>query len=227
MPSIIDLVAQAVPDSSQLSGVAGWAVGLMEAVGAPGAALAIAAENLFPPIPSEVILPLAGLTASAGGFTLLEAILWTTTGSVVGALLLYLLGRSLGHQRLARIAAKMPLVRASDIDKTTAWFAKHGWKTVFFGRFLPIFRSLISIPAGIERMPLPLFLGLTAVGSAIWNTIFIMIGYTLGRNWQVIEPYMDWLQWIVIGAVVVAIAWWATRRMLLNRREGKHLLQGE
>jgi membrane protein DedA with SNARE-associated domain len=224
---VLPMIAQAVPDSSQLTGVAGWAVGLMDAVGAPGAALAIAAENLFPPIPSEVILPLAGLTASAGGFTLIEAILWTTAGSVVGALLLYLLGRILGHQRLARIAAKMPLVRASDIHKTTAWFSKHGWKTVFFGRFLPIFRSLISIPAGIERMPLPLFLGLTAVGSAIWNTIFIMIGFTLGRNWQVIEPYMDWLQWIVIGAVVVAIIWWVTRRMLLNRREGKHLLQGE
>ncbi|MGY3129227.1 membrane protein DedA with SNARE-associated domain [Agrococcus sp. UYP33] len=227
MASIVTLLAQSVPDTSELTGVAGWAVGLMEAVGAPGAAIAIAAENLFPPIPSEVILPLAGLTASAGGFTLAEAIIWTTAGSVVGALLLYALGRILGHERLSRIAAKMPLVRASDIDKTTAWFAKHGWKTVLFGRFLPIFRSLISIPAGIERMPVLLFLGLTAVGSAIWNTIFIMLGFTLGQNWHVIEPYMDWLQWLVIAAVVVVIAWWVTRRMLLNRREGKHLFHGE
>lgn len=227
MSSIVPLLAQTAPDGSGLSGVAGWAVGLMEAVGAPGAGLAIAAENLFPPIPSEVILPLAGLTAAAGGFTLAEAIIWTTAGSVVGALLLYSLGRILGHERLARIATKMPLVRASDIDKTTAWFARHGWKTVFFGRFLPIFRSLISIPAGIERMPVGIFVGLTAVGSAIWNTIFIMIGYTLGQNWHIIEPYMDVLQWLVIGAVVVAIAWWVARRMLLNQREGKHLLHGE
>lgn len=225
--SSIPLLIQSAPDSSELSGVAGWAVGLMEAVGAPGAGLAIAAENLFPPIPSEVILPLAGLTAATGGFSLLEAILWTTAGSVVGALLLYSLGRLLGHERLARIAAKMPLVRASDIDKTTAWFAKHGSKTVFFGRFLPIFRSLISIPAGIERMPVALFLGLTALGSAIWNTVFIMIGYTLGQNWHIIEPYMDSLQWAVIGAVLVVIAWWVSRRMLLNHREGKHLLHGE
>lgn len=225
--SSIPLLVQSAPDSSELSGVAAWAVGLMEAVGAPGAGIAIAAENLFPPIPSEVILPLAGLTAAAGGFTLLEAILWTTAGSVVGALLLYSLGRVLGHDRLARIASKMPLVRSSDIDKTTAWFAKHGWKTVFFGRFLPIFRSLISIPAGIERMPVALFLGLTAIGSAIWNTIFIMIGFTLGQNWHIIEPYMDWLQWVVIGAVIVLIVWWVVRRMLLNRREGKHLLHGE
>jgi membrane protein DedA with SNARE-associated domain len=224
---VLPTILQSTQPSGVLGGVAGGAVGLMETIGAPGAAVAIAAENLFPPIPSEVILPLAGLTAAAGGFSLAEAIIWTTAGSVVGALLLYSLGRVLGHERLARIAARMPLVRASDIDKTTAWFAKHGWKTVFFGRFLPIFRSLISIPAGIERMPVLLFAGLTAVGSAIWNTIFIMIGFTLGRNWHVIEPYMDLLQWLVIGAVVVVIAWWIGRRMLLNHREGKHLLHGE
>nr|WP_306233993.1 DedA family protein [Agrococcus sp. REN33] len=199
----------------------------MEAIGAPGAALAIAAENLFPPIPSEVILPLAGFTAAQGGFTIAEAIIWTTLGSVVGALVLYLLGRWLGHERLAAIARKMPLVRASDIDKTTAWFAKHGWKTVLFGRFLPIFRSLISIPAGIERMPVLLFLGLTLVGSAIWNTIFIMIGVTLGRNYHAIEPYMDWLQWVVIGGVVLAIVILVALRMRQNHREGKHLLHGE
>lgn len=218
---------QTAPDSSELTGVAAWAVGLMETVGAPGAGLAIAAENLFPPIPSEVILPLAGFTAATGGFTLAEAIIWTTVGSVVGALVLYGLGRLLGHDRLAAIAGKMPLVRASDITKTTDWFAKHGPKAVLFGRFLPIFRSLISIPAGIERMSIPLFLLLTLVGSAIWNTIFVMIGFTLGQNWHVIEPYMDTLQWVIIGAVVLVIVWWVVVRMRLNHREGKHLLHGE
>lgn len=220
------LMTTAVNDG-ELTGVAAWAVGLMEAIGAPGAAVAIAAENLFPPIPSEVILPMAGFTAAQGGFTVAEAIIWTTIGSLVGALALYLLGRGLGHDRLARIAERMPLVRASDIDKTTAWFAKHGWKTVLFGRFLPIFRSLISIPAGIERMPVLLFLGLTAAGSAIWNTIFVMLGYTLGRNWHVIEPYMDVLQWVVIGGVLLVIAWWIIARMRRNHREGKRLLHGE
>jgi membrane protein DedA with SNARE-associated domain len=224
---VLASLTQTAADSGDLTGVAGWAVGLMEAIGAPGAALAIAAENLFPPIPSEVILPLAGFTAAQGGFTIAEAIIWTTLGSVVGALVLYLLGRWLGHERLSTIARKMPLVRASDIDKTTAWFAKHGWKTVLFGRFLPIFRSLISIPAGVERMPVPLFLGLTLVGSAIWNTIFIMIGVTLGRNYHVIEPYMDWLQWVVIGAVVLVLLVLVALRMRQNHREGKHLLQGE
>lgn len=224
---MLDSLLQTAADSDQLTGVAGWAVGLMDAIGAPGAAVAIAAENLFPPIPSEIILPLAGFAAAQGSFSIAEAIIWTTIGSVVGALVLYSLGRLLGHDRLSRIAAKMPLVRASDIDKTTAWFARHGWKTVLFGRFLPIFRSLISIPAGIEKMPVPLFLGLTAVGSAIWNTIFIMVGVTLGMNYHTIEPYMDSLQWVVIGAVVLAIGLWVAKRMLLNRAEGKHLLHGE
>lgn len=224
---MLESLTQTAADSEALTGVAGWAVGLMDAIGAPGAAVAIAAENLFPPIPSEIILPLAGFAASQGSFSIFEAILWTTIGSVSGALMLYLLGRLLGHERLSRIAARMPLVRASDIDKTTAWFAKHGWKTVLFGRFLPIFRSLISIPAGVEKMPVPLFLGLTAVGSAIWNTIFIMVGVTLGLNFHVIEPYMDTLQWVVIGAVVLVIVIWVVRRMLLNRAEGKHLLHGE
>lgn len=224
---VLPTILQSTQPSDELSGVAGWAVGLMETIGAPGAAVAIAAENLFPPIPSEVILPLAGFSAAQGTFTVAEAIIWTTIGSVVGALVLYLLGRWLGHDRLASIARKMPLVRASDIDKTTAWFAKHGWKTVLFGRFLPIFRSLISIPAGIERMPVLLFLGLTLVGSAIWNTIFILIGVFLGRNYHVIEPYMDWLQWVVIGLVIVVLVWFVVHRMLQNRKEGKSLLSGE
>jgi len=226
--SLLAAIASAAdPSTDELTGVAGWAVDLMDTIGAPGAAVAIAAENLFPPIPSEIILPLAGFSAAQGAFSVAEAIIWTTIGSVVGALALYLLGRLLGHARLVAIARRMPLVRASDIDKTTAWFAKHGWKTVLFGRFLPIFRSLISIPAGIERMPVLLFLGLTALGSAIWNTIFIMIGVTLGRNFHIIEPYMDWLQWLVIGAVVVVLVVWIVRRMLQNRAAGQHLLHGE
>ncbi|WP_413319573.1 DedA family protein [Agrococcus sp. 1P02AA] len=224
---MLETLTQTAAATDELTGVAGWAVGLMDAIGAPGAAVAIAAENLFPPIPSEIILPLAGFAASQGSFTIAEAIIWTTVGSVVGALALYLLGRLLGHERLAAIARKMPLVRASDIDKTTAWFAKHGWKTVLFGRFLPIFRSLISIPAGIEKMPVLLFLGLTTLGSAIWNTIFIMIGFTLGLNFHIIEPYMEWLQWLVIAAVIAVLVIWVVRRMRLNRAEGKHLLHGE
>ncbi|MFC7430609.1 MULTISPECIES: DedA family protein [unclassified Agrococcus] len=212
------LAAAATPGSEDLTGVAAWAVGLMDAIGAPGAAIAIAAENLFPPIPSEVILPLAGFAAAQGSFSLAEALIWTTVGSVVGALALYLLGRLLGHDRLVRIAERMPLVRASDIDTTTAWFRKHGGKAVLFGRVLPIFRSLISIPAGIERMPVWRFLALTTLGSGVWNSIFVLAGFTLGRNWHVVEPYADVLQWVVIAVVVTVVVVWVVRRVLDDRR---------
>lgn len=206
-------------EEAELTGVAGWAVDLMETLGGPGAGLAIAAENLFPPIPSEVILPLAGFTASRGSFTLFEAIFWTTAGSVVGAFALYVLGVLLGRDRLRTIWGWLPLVKMSDLDKTEAWFARHGRKTVFFGRFIPIFRSLISIPAGIERMPPLVFGVLTTVGSLIWNTIFVMAGYTLGENWHRVEPYADWFQKIVIVVVLVLVCWWVVNRVRQQSRE--------
>ncbi|NLG21474.1 MAG: DedA family protein [Actinomycetales bacterium] len=204
---------------AELTGVAGWAVDLMETLGGLGAGLAIAAENLFPPIPSEVILPLAGFTASRGSFTLFEAIFWTTAGSVVGAFALYTLGILLGRDRLRVIWGWLPLVKMSDLDKTEAWFARHGKKTVFFGRFIPIFRSLISIPAGIERMPPLIFGVLTLAGSLIWNTIFVMAGYVLGENWHRVEPYVDGFQKVVIVTVVVLVCWWVVARVRQLSRE--------
>lgn len=200
-------------ESQELTGVAGWAVDLMETLGGPGAGLAIALENLFPPLPSEVVLPLAGFTASQGTLSLPGALIWTTAGSVVGALALYLLGALLGRDRLRRIWGHLPLVNLEDLDRTEAWFDRHGRKAVFFGRMIPIFRSLISVPAGVERMPVTLFLGLTFAGSAIWNTIFVMAGYWLGEQWHAVEQYADILQKIVIVAVVVAVAWFVVSRV--------------
>lgn len=202
----------------ELSGVAGWAVDLMETLGGPGAGLAIAAENLFPPIPSEVILPLAGFTASRGSFTIAEALFWTTAGSIVGALALYTLGVLLGRDRMRAIWDRLPLVKMSDLDRTEAWFERHGRKAVFFGRMIPIFRSLISIPAGIERMPLGIFAGLTLAGSLIWNSVFVLAGYFLGENWHVVEEYAGWFQRVVILAVVVGVAWWVVTRVRQHTR---------
>lgn len=153
-----------------------WVLDLMDRIGGPGIALGIFLENVFPPIPSEVILPLAGFTAAQGRYSLVEAVLWATFGSVAGALLLYGIGAALGLDRLKVIAHRMPLVDVADIDKTDAWFGKHGPKAVFFGRFVPGIRSLISIPAGIDRMPVAKFLGYTTAGSLIWNTLFVWLG---------------------------------------------------
>ncbi|WP_310739216.1 hypothetical protein [Microbispora sp. H10830] len=121
-------------DTAEIGGIAGWAMELTERLGAPGAGVAIALENLFPPLPSEVILPLAGFTAARGDMSLVAALLWTTAGSVVGALALCCVGALLGRERTVAVAARLPLVKISDIEKAEAWFARHGVKTVFFGR---------------------------------------------------------------------------------------------
>ncbi|MFF8956186.1 DedA family protein [Streptomyces sp. NPDC014894] len=187
------------------SSAPGWVNSMMDTLGAPGAGIAIALENLFPPLPSEVILPLAGFAASTGQMNLYAALLWTTAGSVIGALALYGVGALLGRERTVAIAAKLPLVKVSDIEKTEAWFAKHGTKAVFFGRMIPIFRSLISVPAGVERMPIPIFLGLTTLGSAIWNTIFVMAGYLLGENWTEVTGYVSTYSKVVLAFAVVGL----------------------
>ena len=198
-----------------------WLVAMMASLGAPGAGIAIALENLFPPLPSEVILPLAGFTASRGEMDLLEALAWTTTGSVVGALTLYWVGALLGRRRTLAIAARLPLVKVSDIERTEAWFLRHGGKTVFFGRMIPLFRSLISIPAGVERMPLPTFTLLTTAGSLIWNTIFVLAGYLLGENWSLVEAYVGVGTNVVIGLVVLAVLVFVGVR-LAERRKARH-----
>lgn len=208
---------------SWLSTIADWTVSLMDTIGPVGAAIAVGLDNLFPPIPSEVVLPMAGLAASRGSFTLAEAILWTTFGSVFGAYILYVLGRWLGAERLRRIADKLPLIKGDDVVRAVAWFEKHGAAAVFFGRMVPLFRSLISIPAGVSRMHWWKFGLLTTAGSLIWNSIFVMAGFLLGENWHVVEQYAEIFQTIVIVVVVGAIAWFVTvrvRAVVRDRRSG-------
>ena len=209
------------PDGSWLGALLDWSVSLMDVIGPAGAGIAIALENLFPPLPSEVVLPMAGLAASRGSFSLFEALAWTTAGSIVGALLLYGLGAWLGVGRLRAIAARAPLLKVEDIDRTVSWFHRHGGKAVFFGRMIPIFRSLISIPAGVTRMPLWRFALLTAAGSLLWNTIFVMSGFLLGESWHVVEQYVDVLQYLVIGAVAVAAVWFVAVRVRAGVAESR------
>ncbi|MET9295303.1 DedA family protein [Streptomyces sp. NPDC003077] len=199
------VIAASDPSAAPLDGVAGWAADLMESIGAAGAGTAIALENLFPPLPSEVILPLAGFTASQGRIGLIAVLVWTTVGSVVGAVALYAVGALLGRDRTVALAARIPLVKASDILRTEAWFARHGTKAVFFGRMVPIFRSMISVPAGVERMPMRIFLTLTTLGSLIWNALFVMAGYLLGSRWQQVTSLVDTYSKIVLGAAVLAV----------------------
>ncbi|MFE2232149.1 DedA family protein [Streptomyces sp. JL2001] len=191
-----------------------WINELMESLGAPGAGIAVALENLFPPIPSEVILPLAGFASANGRMDLAAALLWTTLGSVVGALALYGVGALFGRERTLAIAARLPLVKVADIERTEAWFLRHGTKAVFFGRMVPIFRSLVSVPAGVERMPLPVFLVLTALGSALWNTAFVSAGYVLGDNWEEVTGYVSVYSKAVLVVAAGAVLWFLGLRLL-------------
>lgn len=194
-----------------------WIIGLMERLGGPGAGLAIALENIFPPIPSELVLPLAGFAASRGDLTVYGAIIWTTMGSVVGALVLYGAGRKLGRERIRRLAGRLPLLDVEDVDRTDAWFHRHGSKAVFFGRMVPVFRSLISIPAGIDQMPWLRFVLLTAAGSLVWNTALILAGFFLGEQWQEVQRYTGVVQRILLLACGVAIAWFVVKRIRRHR----------
>ncbi|MFC4909910.1 DedA family protein [Actinomadura gamaensis] len=209
-------------------GVTGWATDLMERLGAPGAGIAIALENLFPPLPSEVILPLAGFTAARGDMNLVAALVWTTLGSVVGALALYGVGGAIGRDRVRAVAAWLPLVKVEDLDRTEAWFARHGAKAVFFGRMIPIFRSLISVPAGVEQMSLGPFLLLTTLGSALWNTVFVLAGYWLGDNWHVVEESVGVYSKAVLAAVALAaVAFLGVRIVRARRARGAHAMSND
>ncbi|MFJ1588759.1 DedA family protein [Kitasatospora albolonga] len=194
-------------------GIAGWATDLVETFGGPGAGLAIALENLFPPLPSEIILPLTGFAAAQGVLSLASALFWTTLGSVVGAVALYGLGAVFGRERMHALWARLPLVKPSDLVRTEEWFARHGTKAVLLGRMVPVFRSLISVPAGVERMPLPLFVGLTTVGSLVWNTVLVLAGYWLGDRWDVVGTYIGIMSKVVLGLAALALICYVVMRV--------------
>lgn len=205
--------------ADNLSGFSAWTVTIMETLGPLGVGFMVFLDNIFPPIPSELVLPLAGFTSSRGEMNIVLAIICATLGSLIGAILLWALGKWIGLERIARIAVKMPLVDVDDVHKTVAWFDKHGDKAVFFGRMVPIFRSLISIPAGMRNMPILKFTLLTTVGSAIWNTILIVAGFYLGENWSIVETYAGYFQTVVVVAVVAFVAVWIVLKIRKHRRQ--------
>ncbi len=214
----IAVLTAAGTHSSQADGIAAWAVSIMESLGGIGIALLIALENLFPPLPSEIILPLAGFTASRGTeFTLAAAIVWATAGSLIGALVLYAAARIFGRERTRAVMGKMPLFKESDIDKTEDFFEKHDRSTVFFGRIIPVFRSLISLPAGVIKMNPVQFVVFTAVGSAIWNTVLISAGYLLGEKWSAVGEYVGIFSKITVAVIIIFAVGWVSLRLLRNR----------
>ena len=207
------------PLVTDLSGLAGWVLDVIQAMGAVGVAALVALENLFPPLPSEVILPLAGFLAGQGKLSLAAVIVAATVGSVVGALVLYWAGAALGRERLRRIAERTPLMDADDVDRAQGWFDRHGRTAVLAGRLVPGVRSLISIPAGVSRMPLLPFLAYTTLGSAAYNAVLVLLGHQLGSRWTSVEKYSDPINYGVYALIALGILVAVLRRAKHRRTD--------
>lgn len=206
-----------------MQGIIDWIIHLMEILGGPGVGIAILLESLFPPIPSEVVLPLGGFTVAQGSLSFASVLIWSIVGSVVGAYLLYGIGAWLGAARLRKIADWMWLVKASDVDASLKFFDKYGRTSVFIGRLIPGIRSLISIPAGLDRMSLLTFGIWTTLGSAIWNTILVSLGYALGDRWEEVTGYVDAYSkviYVILILIIVGFLAFFIRRAMKERKEG-------
>lgn len=196
--------------SADQSGITRFLLDIVEALGAPGVGLVIVIETVIPPIPSEVVLSAAGVLINEGKLSLLPVILFATLGSVVGAAILYSIGRAYGPERSRAFLIRLPLVEPEDVDRTFEWFEKHGRSAVFFGRMVPIVRSFVSVPAGVVRMPWLQFLVYTTGGSLIWNSVLIGVGVALG---DVVNDYLEYVDYLLYAAIVLGGGWMIFRRV--------------
>ncbi|MFZ4585177.1 MAG: DedA family protein [Acidimicrobiia bacterium] len=198
----------------------GWAANVLEAFGPLGVFLLLVLESVVPPIPSEAVLLLAGHLVDEGRFSWVAVFLASVAGSLVGASILYWGAAWLGEQRLRALVARFgrPFgLRAADFDKADAWFERHGPVVVSFGRLVPIVRSLVSVPAGWNRMPFGRFLLYTAAGSAVWNGALIGAGVAVGERWEVVRGWMQRFELLVALAVAGAAVWFVVRRWKAKR----------
>lgn len=201
---------------AEFTGLVGWVVQLVAALGPGGVALLLAIDNVFPIIPSEVVLPFAGYLASRGEMPFWVTLGAATAGSVASAYVLYYLGRRLGADRARYVLLRVPLTDEEDVARAVDWFARHGDTAVFTGRFVPLVRSLVSLPAGTEGMGPVRFGLLTACGSGLWNLLWLWVGWLVGARWTDVGRWSDWSNWsiVVVGAFLVARYVWRRRARL-------------
>lgn len=205
--------------------LAGWVESVIDALGYFGVGLLVFLENLFPPIPSEVVLPAAGLYAERNGglAPLVGMAVVSTVGSVVGAWLLYAGAAWIGPDRLRAFAVRRGRwlgVKDADVDRAEAWFDDRGQVAVLVCRCIPLVRSLISIPAGFRRMPAGRFTLYTVIGSAVWNTALILVGYAASSYQHQVETALSYLQYAVVAALAGGVAWFLWRRNRPSQASG-------
>lgn len=209
----------ATEPGEDLTGLAGLAVSVIDALGEIGVGALTLLETVFPPIPSEVVLPLAGFLVQQGRMNLALVLVAATLGGLIGAYVLYFLGLKLGEERVIRGMSRLPLVDRSDFEKSTDWFHRHGRSAVFFGRLIPGLRSLISIPAGSSRMPLATFTLLTVLGSLVWNSLLVGLGMLLGTQYRLVDRYSSILNYALWAVIVGFVVWLIVRRVRRSRAE--------
>jgi membrane protein DedA with SNARE-associated domain len=218
--------ADAVGD---LSGITGLFAGLIDRTGEVGVGLLTLVETIIPPVPSEIVLPLAGFLAQQGRLAIVWVLVAATLGSLVGAWAFYGLGAALGLERSIALLSRVPLIDREDLEAASDWFHRHGRGSVFFGRFVPGVRSLISLPAGAQRMSWGVFSACTLVGSALWNGLLVGAGYALGTQWSTVGRYVSTASDVVIVLLVVLTVVTLVRRRRRRRsgapgtaRSGEH-----
>ena len=192
-----------------LSSLATWVQDVIEQLGYLGVALLVVLENVFPPIPSEIVLPFAGFVAQQGSDSVVLMILAATVGSVIGALIMYWIAAIIGDERLhafTRRFGKWVQIREADLTRAEEWFDRHAMSAVLVGRCVPLIRSVVSIPAGFRRMKLIPYIAYTFLGSLVWNIALVGAGAVLGENWERVEPVVATFQWIVIVVILAGLA---------------------
>lgn len=208
-----------------LEQVGGWIESLIAAIGYPGIVLAMALENIFPPIPSEAVLPFAGALSAKGELDFWGAVAAGTAGSLIGAVVLYAIGyiaREAGVRRLVAAYGRYLFISERDLDRSADWFERYGEAIIFFGRLIPLIRSIISVPAGYTRMNMVRFLIYTTLGTTLWNLILTYIGRVLGENWADISELMAPYEYgvlILLGLLVVVFIGWRAVRWRRQRTE--------
>lgn len=210
---MFDLLLAQTSASDSITGVAGWMTGLIDSLGSVGVGIIIVAETVFPPIPSEVVLPAAGYLAGLGQLGFWATLFFATLGSVVGALVLFGAGRWVGTDRLTRLAARVPLMSERDVERAWAAFERWDQKAIFWGRLVPGVRSLVSIPAGATQMPVGRFVGLTAAGSLIWNAALMGAGWFLGDRFGATSTVSHWMNVGVVAAAVGLVGWFLVSKL--------------
>lgn len=185
-----------------------WLTDIMNEFGYMGIMFLIALENIFPPIPSEVILTFGGFMTTTSNLSIIGVVLSSTAGSVLGAIILYIIGLQLDVERIDKIVTRwghILRITMKDVNKADAWFDKYGPLTVFICRFVPLIRSLISVPAGMSNMNFVIFIIFTTFGTLIWNIILVWLGASLGSSWDVIVEYMDVYSNVVYTFLFLAV----------------------